>query len=396
MPDVHAILSASGAHRWLNCPPSARWEGDLHEIGSSIFAEEGTAAHAVAELELNYRLGNITDFAYDQAFDELKEKYATYYGPSMQEYIDAYVDEVMAQVQMAAEKFGEDRTILFTERRLNFSSWVPEAFGTGDVVLITPEYLEIIDLKYGKGVPVSAENNPQLKLYALGAYNDFGLIYEFDMVRTTIIQPRLDAVSSASYTVETLLDWGEGIKPIAQQAFEGKGEFKAGEHCRFCKARTQCRARGRYMLELADEFQAKPAEQLTPSEMSRILERSADITGWIKEITEYALKEALTGVQWPGYKVVEGRSNRAITDEQKAVEAFKQAGVPEALLYERKLISLTKMEEEFGKKKVSELIGGLIEKPQGKPTLVPVSDKRPEMLLAVSAAEDFANDFMEG
>lgn len=150
------------------------------------------------------------------------------------------------------------------------------------------------------------------------------------------------------------------------------------------------------MLELADEFQAKPAEQLTPSEMSRILERSADITGWIKEITEYALKEALTGVQWPGYKVVEGRSNRAITDEQKAVEAFKQAGVPEALLYERKLISLTKMEEEFGKKKVSELIGGLIEKPQGKPTLVPVSDKRPEMLLAVSAAEDFANDFMEG
>lgn len=396
MPEVHAILSASGAHRWLNCPPSARWEGALHETTSSVFAEEGTAAHAFAELELNYRLGNIADFEYNQAFDELKEKYSVYYGPSMQEYIDAYADEVMARVQLAAEKFGEERTILLTEHRLDFSHWVPEAFGTGDVVLITPEYLEIIDLKYGKGVVVSAENNPQLKLYALGAYNDFGSIYEFDMVRTTIIQPRLDAVSSASYTVETLLAWGNEIKPIAQQAFEGQGEFKAGEHCRFCKARTQCRARGRYMLELADEFQTKPAEQLTPSEMSQILERSADITAWIKEITEYALKEALTGVQWPGYKVVEGRSNRAITDEQKAVEAFKQSGVPEALLYERKLISLTKMEEEFGKKKVSEIIGNLIEKPQGKPTLVPVSDKRPEMLLATSAAEDFSNDFMEG
>ncbi len=395
MPADHAVLSASGAHRWLACPPSARLESGLSEEGASPYAEEGTAAHALAELELRIRTGTIWPDDVEREEEIFRSRYQRYDSPAMREYIAGYVDSVLEALKEAEAEFGEKRTLILMEQRLDFSPWVPEGFGTGDVVLITPGYLTVIDLKYGKGIPVSAEENPQLKLYALGAYHQFGALYDFEQIRTRIDQPRLENRSEYDYSLKELLSWGEQIKPTALQAYEGKGRLKAGEHCRFCKFRTQCRVRAIYMLELADAFQTTPAEQLTAAEMGRILDRSSEISAWLKEISDYALRQALSGVRWPGYKIVEGRSNRTIADEQAAVKAFTEAGIPEALLYERKFLGLSRLEEDFGKKRVSELIGHLVRKPQGKPTLVPDKDKRSEMPLASTAAEDFSNETEE-
>jgi len=281
------------------------------------------------------------------------------------------------------ERITEGATVLL-EQRLDFSPWVPEGFGTGDAVIITDNRLEIVDLKYGKGVPVSAECNPQLRLYALGAINEFGMLYDFKTVRTTIVQPRLDNISSEELAVEELLQWGETVKPIAWQAFTGKGDFHAGDHCRFCRARYTCRARAEANLELA-KYDFQEPEALTVEEIGEILYKAEELQQWVKDIKEYALIQAYQhGVKFPGWKVVEGRSVRKITDEEAVAERLRREGYEP---YKQVLYTLTEFEKMIGKKRFNEIAGDLIEKPAGKPTLVPESDKRPEIPSA--AAVDF-------
>lgn len=356
----HAILSASGAHRWLNCPPSARLEEHFPDEPSP-YAEEGTKAHKLAE-------GILLDKIDEPAPDEMNEMF---------EHVSRYVEVVLEKLIPGAD--------LYIEQRLDFSPWVPEGFGTGDAVIVSDDVLEIIDLKYGKGVQVDAEGNPQLRLYALGAYNQFGMIYNFDRVRMTIVQPRLDHVSTEKLSLKELLQWGEEIKPIAQKAFKGEGEFNPGPHCRFCKARRSCRARAEANLELA-KYEFRKPELLSMEEIAEILKQAEDLAAWAKDVKEYALTQAYRhGVKFPGWKVVEGRSTRKITDEAALAERLAAEGYAP---FKKVMKTLTELEKTVGKKKFAELADGLIVKPPGKPTLVEETDKRPEISRAAMEFKD--------
>lgn len=358
----HAILSASAAHRWLACTPSARLEEKEPEQVSA-YAEEGTEAHATAEALLK-------EYLETGKIDKTGINY----------YILSYVDFVVERINAAKNP------VVLIEQRLDFSPWVPEGFGTGDVVIISDGTLEIIDLKYGKGVPISAENNPQIRLYALGALNLFGYLYDVETVVMTIVQPRLDSITTEEMTAQELLDWAEEyVKPRAKLAWEGAGEFKAGEHCRFCRVRQTCRARAEYNLELA-RYDFKKPELLEDHEVAEILDRAEELARWAADVQEYALTQAVHGKKWPGYKLVEGRSVRRITDEAQAVEKLKAAGLAEDDIYKKSLVGVTALEKLLGKKRFNEILGDLVEKPPGKPTLVPENDKRPEIN---SAEADF-------
>jgi len=387
MPDVHARLSASGAKRWMCCTPSVRLEEGFEEK-SSTYAAEGTFAHSLAELIINYNAGTIKKTAYTKLFNKLKEN--EYYNQELQDYVEDYTIKVWEFVNESKAKCKD--VILLTEQRLDFSDYVPEGFGTGDVVIVADDEIHIIDLKYGKGVGVSAEENPQLRLYGLGAVAAFDMIYSFDKVKTTIIQPRLENVSSELLTVSELKNWGENIvKPLARLAMIGEGEFVAGDHCKFCKARATCRARAEANLELTKMEFANP-DILSDEEIGEVLKQAGYLADWVKDITEYALEEAINGKKWDGWKLVEGRSNRKYTDEIKVVDTLKTAGYDEAILFEKKLYGITAMEKLVGKKNFTQLLNELIEKPQGKPTLVDASDKRPELNSVQSAHDDFAEE----
>ena len=273
------------------------------------------------------------------------------------------------------------RSLAFTELevRVDFSKYVKDGFGTGDCIIVADKVLEIVDFKYGKGVRVEATGNPQMKLYALGALLKYNTLFDIDSVRMTIFQPRLSGVqSSDEITVKELLEWAENyVKPRAKLVYKGEGEFAPSEEvCKFCRAKTQCKARADKNLKLFDE--APDAMLLTPEEAGAILEKAADIQSWLADLEGLVSSTLLSGQPVTGWKMVEGRSNRKFADELKVVEAMKSAGYDESLLYERKLITLTQMEKDFGKKTVAETLGELIVKPQGKPTLAPAKDKRPE------------------
>lgn len=371
---AHAILSASASSRWLHCTPSARLERKFPDT-SSPYAEEGTQAHAYAERFLNQFLktGKTTIAIKDNA--------------EMQEAVQAYVN-------ICIEKINEARTAspdaqIKVEQRLDFSRWVPEGFGTGDMVIISDEFLEIIDLKYGKGVPVSAINNSQMRLYALGMFDAYGYLYGADEVRMTIVQPRLDSISTETITVKDLLAWGEEVKEKAKIAFAGKGEFCAGAHCRFCKARHTCRAHADYELKnIKEDLQAPELEDF---EISDILLRAKGIKTWLDGLEAYALGKALDGYEWPGMKLVEGRSTRKITDSELAAYQLLNAGFGVEVIYKpQALRSITDLEKLCGKKMFGELMSGVIEKPPGKPTLVSADDKRQAIEIA-----NIKNDFDE-
>lgn len=385
MPGVHAKLSASGAKRWLNCPPSVHLEEGF-EDKESPYAEEGTLAHSLAELMINYNCGNIKKTEFNRQFKELKKN--SLYSQEMQDYIEEYTENVWEFVNEAKTKCKDVQ--ILTEQRLDFSDYVPEGFGTGDVVIISDGEIHIIDLKYGKGVEVFAEENPQLRLYGLGAISAYEMLYDFDRVKMTIIQPRLNNISSETMPVNFLKDWGRyTVKPIAELAAEGGGEFKPGDHCRFCKARATCRARAEANLELAQMAFITP-ELLQDEEIGKVLRKAELLAHWVKDVTDYALEEAVNkGKKWEGWKLVEGRSNRKYTDETKVAEALKGAGFDDAALYEKKLYGITAMEKIVGRKKFNELLNELIEKPAGKPVLVPESDKRPEIKSTDAAKKDF-------
>lgn len=378
----HAMLSASSSHRWLPCTPSVKLEKQF-ENKTSTAAEEGTLAHELGELSLRYQLKEITKRVYDNKVKKLITDNDLYTN-DMPDYVEVYTDVCMEKV--AAAKATTPDAIAIVEQKLDFSEWVPEGFGTGDFVIIADGTMEICDLKYGKGVPVSAINNSQMRLYALGAITEFGFLYDIQKVKMTIIQPRLDSISSDEIMVEELTKWAdEYVRPRAELAIKGEGELCAGEHCKFCKAQAICRAKAEYNMEIA-KFEFAESKLLSQEEVADILGRVDDLVSWATKIKEYALDQALSGVNYPGYKVVEGRSNRKWADEKKVGEILLEQGFLENIIYTKKLTGISNMETAIGKKEVQRLLGEYIEKPQGKPTLAPESDKRP---VFNSAVEDF-------
>lgn len=365
---AHAILSASSSKRWLSCPPSARLERKFPDKASEA-AKEGTLAHALAEVSIKHWLGELSDAAAKEQQAQIEAD--DLYNSDMQEHVKEYVD-------ICIEKINEAQGIALVEERLNFSRWVRNGFGTGDMVIIGNGILEIIDLKYGKGVPVSAEGNTQMQLYALGAIEQYGYIYDFDHVRMSIFQPRNRGLSTQLLSVDELLDWGEVIKPIAELAYAGKGEFKAGDHCRFCRAAAQCKALSEYNMEIA-KLEFRDADLLTDDEVSFVLERVDGLVRYAEKVKTFALEEALKGHHWPRFKVVEGRSNRKITDETVAAKLLREAGYSDDVIYKPlEMQTIAALEKAITKKKFGDLLGDVVEKPPGKPTLVPEEDKRPE------------------
>ena len=365
---AHAILSASSSKRWLSCPPSARLERKFPDKAGEA-AKEGTLAHALAEISIKHWLDELSDAAAKKQRAQIEAD--DLYNPDMADYVQEYVDICIEKITAAAGT-------ALVEEKLNFGRWVKDGFGTGDMVIIGNGVLEIVDLKYGKGVPVSAESNTQMQLYALGAIDQYGYIYDFDHVRMSIFQPRNGGLSTQLMSVDDLLAWGESIKPIAELAYEGKGDFKAGDHCRFCRAATQCKALADYNLEIA-KLEFRDADLLTDDEVSFVLERVDGLVRYAEKIKTFALEEALNGHRWPGFKVVEGRSNRKITDEAAAAKILRGAGYSDDAIYKPlEIQTITALEKLITKKKFGELLGSVVEKPPGKPTLVPEEDKRPE------------------
>jgi hypothetical protein len=369
----HALLSASGAQRWLSCPPSARLEEAVEEQ-SSEYAREGSFAHELAELYLAQELGLIKKSEFNKRLKELRQN--PFYSEELDAYVKIYLDFAIEKINEARARTRD--AVVLLEMKLDYSTWVPEGFGTGDLVLVTDDVLEVIDFKFGRGIQIGAEDNPQMRLYALGALSQFGCLYEVDTVRMTIVQPRLDSISTDEMAVEELVDWGEKmVKPIADLAFKGEGEFKAGGHCRFCRVRATCRARAEMNMKLAC-YDFKEPPLLTDEEIVEVLDAADEYMKWISDLQGYALDQAVNnGKKWPGYKLVEGRSYRRYKDQGKVAEALIAAGYKEDEIYEKVLLGITKMEKAVGKKQFNELLAGLIEKPPGKVKLAPESDKRP-------------------
>ena len=369
----HAKLSASGAHRWINCPGSVALEEDFPD-SSSAYAKEGTLAHDLAELKLKKEfVKGYGPKTYEKDLEPLKA--SEFWARDMDHYTDLYKDEVK-RVFLSYKH----RPFVAIEQRVDFSPWVPEGFGTCDCILISGNQLAVIDLKYGKGVPVSPENNPQLMLYGLGAYNGFSSIYKIDKISLCIVQPRLNSISWWDISKDDLLAFGEEIKPIAQEAFEGSSTFKEGDHCRFCRAKSLCMERAKTMFKSIEELKEakdKGKDLLSLDEVGDLLKKSEGVTGWIKDLEALALDSILAGDKVPGYRVVEGRSNRKITNPEALASQLIIAGFDEAMIYKPKqLETITNLEKLTGKKEFAEIGKGYIEKPQGKPTLVKEDDKR--------------------
>ncbi|MCD8353401.1 MAG: DUF2800 domain-containing protein [Clostridiales bacterium] len=367
----HALLSASSSHRWLNCPPSARASEGMEDKGSA-FARQGTDAHTLCEYKVKKALGM-------EPRDPTED--LDYFDAEMDNCTNEYCAFVMEQME-AAKVFCKDPQLM-VEQRLDYSRWVPEGFGTGDAVIVADRELHVIDFKYGLGVLVEAEENPQIRCYALGALDAYDGIYDIETVKMTIFQPRRGNVSTAVMDKTDLLTWAETVlAPTAKLAYEGGGEYKAGDHCQFCKLKATCRKRAEYNLELA-RYDFEMPSSLEPNEIAVILPRIDELVSWGKDIKEYALQQALRGEKYDGFKVVEGRSVRKYTDEAVVAATVSNAGYDP---FERKLLGITAMTSRLGRKKFEELLGDLVVKPQGKPVLVPESDKRPAMN---TAADDF-------
>ncbi|MBO6246629.1 MAG: DUF2800 domain-containing protein [Anaerovibrio sp.] len=360
----HALLSASSAPRWLNCPPSARL-GESYLDQPSEYAVEGTEAHALGEYKvlkaLKRRATNPT-------------KKLKYFCEEMDNCTDGYCDIVMELFRMAMEKCQDP--LIMVEQRVDFSNWVPEGFGTADALIVADGVLTICDYKHGKGVAVDATNNAQLKCYALGALSMFDDIYDIDTVHLVIYQPRRENISEFDIGKDALYKWAEEeLRPKAELAYKGAGEFSCGEWCRFCKVRHECRARAEANLLLAKyDFQLPPT--LSDSEIAVILDKADGLVSWANDIKAYALQMAIAGKEWQGWKLVEGRSNRKISNEEAVIEAVTSVGKDP---FEKKLLGVTALEKLLGKTKFNELIGQYVVKPPGKPTLVPESDKREAM-----------------
>lgn len=373
-PQEHALLSASSAHRWLHCPPSAKLTAGVTEAPGEA-ALQGTAAHALAEHKLRRALKQ-----------QSKRPVSEYEDDEMDSYTDDYVSYVLEQYEQA--KQATPGAVIYIEQHLDFSHVVPGGFGTGDCLIVADGTLHVIDLKYGLGVLVEAEWNPQMMLYAIGALALFDALYDIEQVALTVFQPRRENVSTWTISVTELNKWAEQtLKPAAELAANGEGEFCAGTWCQFCRIASTCRARAEANLELA-KFEFAPPAELSADEVADVLAQIPGLTRWASDVQDYALSQALSGEHYTGFKLVAGRSIRKYTDETAVAEAAKAAGYRD--IYKRSLLTITAMEKLMGKKQFSEILGDLVVKPEGKPTLVPVTDKRPELQVS-TAADDFTN-----
>lgn len=374
---AHAVLSPSAASRWLACTPSARLELQFPDKAGD-YAKEGTLAHEFGELFLRQKLG--TDVAGLLA----KARENEFYTPDMETHAEEYAALVWEKYEIARKTTPD--AILLVEEHIDLTAYVPEGFGTGDAVIIADDLLEIIDLKYGKGVAVSAKRNKQMMLYALGALLKYSIMYGVNRVRMTIYQPRIGNVSEWEITAADLLEWAETeLKQRAKMAFEGIGEQVPGDHCRFCRAKAVCKALAEQNLSVAKE-EFMQVGLLTPEQVAEILPKLDGLVNWANAVEEYALDQALQGVKFPGFKVVEGRSIRKYTDDKKVAERLEANGYGDIIYKPKELKTITTLEKALTKKGFEALVGDLIVKPAGKPTLVPESDKRPEWS---SAEEDF-------
>lgn len=387
---AHSLLSASGASRWMNCTPSARLE-EKHggPDKGSPYAAEGSLAHELAELYIRYDvLKAIERASFEEQLGIIMDN--DLFNSEMLDEVPKYVDYV--DEQFRASKLSTPDAVLLIEQKVDLTAWVPEAFGTNDAIIIADGVLDVMDLKYGKGVPVSATGNSQLMLYALGSYAHYSLLYDIHTIRLHIIQPRIDNISVWAITVNELLNWAENVvKPKAKLAFEGQGELKAGDWCRFCKVKNRCRALYEENIKLA-QYEFKEPDLLTDDEIAQIIEQAPKLIEWVNSITAYAQEQAIEhGKQWPGFKLVVGRSVRKYVDED-AVEKLllSQPDLDETDIFDMKLKGLTAMQKTLGKTRFESLLGDLIIKPEGKPTLVPISDKRPAL-----GIEDAQNDFKD-
>lgn len=389
-PEKHALLSASSAHRWLVCTAAPRYE-ELFPESTSEYAEEGRLAHAICELKTLKKFTTaITPKTFTTRLNKLKKD--PMYNPEMDKTSDLYIQHLTERAMQY-----NSMPYVAAEVQVEFSEYVPEGFGTCDNIMIGGDTICITDYKHGKGVPVSAENNPQMKLYALGALKKYRPIYgdTIKKVIMTIDQPRLSETPSVSeITSDELYAWGESIKPVAQKAFSGFGEFVPGEHCRFCRGKAQCKARADVNSALEEfkdcvpQAKAEPGQNiLTDAQIGDLLIRGAELVSWYKDLEEYALSTLLNGGEIPGWKCVAGRSIRTFTDQDAALKAVIAAGYDESLVYERKAKTLTELEKLMGKTEFAEKIGQFVIKPVGKPTLAPMSDKREPYN---PAASDFA------
>ena len=398
-PEKHALLSASSAARWLICTAAPRFEEGLPE-STSAYAEEGRLAHAIGELKVSRKYTRIDPRTYTSMLIKLKKD--PLYTPEMDKTTNTYLDHIMEQV-MAYDTVPT----VAVEVQVDFSDYVPEGFGTCDCCIIGGDLLSIVDYKHGRGVPVSAVGNPQMRLYALGALQRYAPVFgdAIKRIRMIIDQPRLDSYTTDEISVEELRAWGESIKPIAQKAFSGPGEFVPGDHCRFCRGKARCRARANQNTALEDfkdciplgrsipmqaEYDAtgfKPSNCLTDEEIGALLVRAEGLVAWYNDLKEYALAACLNGKTIPGWKAVEGRSTRAWTDQDAALEALMAGGVEEAIIYDRVPKTLAQLEKVIGKQRFGELVGGMITKSPGKPALAAESDKRPAYN---GAAADFS------
>lgn len=391
-PEKHALLSASSAARWLRCTASPRFEMQFPESVSE-YAEEGRLAHALCELKVERKFGSMKTRTYNAKLKRIQEN------PLYREEMDQTSNLYIEHLNEKAMGYNSWPTIA-TEVQVDFSEYVPEGFGTCDCIMIGGDTLDITDYKHGKGVAVSAEGNPQMRLYALGALKRYAPVFgsTIKKVRMTIDQPRIQtATSSETISVEELHAWGESIKPIAAKAYTGVGKFSPGEHCRFCRGKAKCRARAEINMALEEFKDCVPENSNTPplfgqgtlsdEEIGSLLTRGQELVKWYKDLEEYALTAILGGACIPGWKAVAGRSVRAFSDQDAAIAAVLAAGYDESLVYDRRPKSLTEIEKLMGKKEFSDKVGSYVVKPPGKPTLATLLDKREAYNPAVA---DFA------
>ena len=376
---AHARLNASSSHRWMMCPPSVRLSENFADT-TSQYAEEGTYLHELCELKLHRYLGDMLPGVIEQMYAAHKDN--DFYSGEAESVTDEYVSFCVEVIE--AVRSGCTDPLILVEHRLDYSEYVPEGFGTGDLIIVADGVLEIIDFKGGRGVRVEADHNPQLMLYALGALLEFDPLYDIHTVRMSIVQPRLSNTSTFEMTADALIHWAETeVRPKALLAYEGKGDFCAGEWCRFCKARYTCRARSDYFMKLAERDFKQP-DLLSDEEITDILPVAESLNNWVFDLIAYATERAVGGKQWPGYKLVAGRSVRRYTGEAEVIKAATEAGFTD--IYKTTLLGVGDLEERMGRKKFGEVLGKYIVKPVGSPTLVPETDPRKPY---ADAASDF-------
>ena len=377
---AHARLGASSSHRWMMCPPSVKLS-EQFEDRPSAYAEEGTFLHELCELKLHRYLGDMYPEHIEQLYAEHRD--SEFYSDEAEAVTDEYVAFCIETTEAVRSSCPDP--LIMVEHRLDYSEYVPEGFGTGDLVIVADGVIEVIDFKGGRGVRGDANRNSQLMLYGLGALLEFDPLYDIRTVRMTIVQPRLSNTSTYEITSGELIRWAESeVRPKALLAYEGKGEFCAGEWCRFCKARYTCRKRSEYHMRLAERDFRQP-DLLSDEEIADILPVAESLNSWVQDLLAYATQEAVGGKSWPGYKLVAGRSVRRYTSEAEVIKAATEAGYTD--IYKTTLLGVGELEKRLGRKRFGEVLGRFVVKPAGAPMLVPESDPRRPYS---DAASDFA------